>query len=123
MSLETPSSAFSSTCLVRVRPEPTEQYTAQLLGAADLRATAATREEAVEQLRVLLQEQVNLGVLVSIELPRENPLMRWFGHAKDDPDFEDYLEEIRKFREEMDLRENQDSDSGECPDTSLTPTT
>ena len=42
-----------------------------------------------------------------VDVPRENPVMRWFGHAKDDPDFEAYLEEIRKFREEMDLREKQ----------------
>jgi len=122
MNSETPNSHTSS-CLVQVRPEPTGQYTAQLVGAADLQATAATREEAVDQLRGLLQEQVNLGLLLAIELPPKNPLMNWFGHAKDDPDFEDYLEEIRKFREEMDLREKQDSDPGECPDTSLTPTT
>jgi len=122
MNSETPIS-HSSSCLIQVRQEPAGQFTAQLLGAADLQATAVTREEAVEQLRALLQEHVNLGLLVSIELPRKNPLMDRFGYAKDDPDFEEYLEEIRKFREEMDRRENQDSDAGECPDTSLTPTT
>ncbi|MFI5457817.1 MAG: hypothetical protein ACHRXM_20445 [Isosphaerales bacterium] len=122
MSSETPIS-YSSSCLIQVRPVPAGQFTAQLVGAADLQATAATREEAIEQLRGLLQEQVNLGLLLAIELPRENPLMRWFGHAKDDPTFDDYLNEIRKFREEVDRREGQDSDPGECPDTSLTPTT
>jgi len=123
MSLETPSSLFSPSCLVQIRPEPTGQYTAQVVGLSQFCATAATREEAVEQLRALLQEQVNLGLLLAIELPRKNPLMDRFGYAKDDPDFEEYLEEIRKFREEMDRRENQDSDAGECPDPSLTPTT
>jgi hypothetical protein len=49
--------------------------------------------------------------------------MRWAGHLKDDPTFDEYLEEIQKFREEMDRCENQDSGAGECSDTSLTPTT
>ena len=48
---------------------------------------------------------------------------RWFGHAKDDPTFPEYLEEIRNFREEMDRRDNTGSGPGECSDTSLTPTT
>jgi hypothetical protein len=71
----------------------------------------------------MLQQQLHEGSLMWLDVPRENPVMRWFGHAKDDPDFEAYLEDIRKFREEMDLRERQDTGPGECPDTSLTPIT
>jgi hypothetical protein len=123
MTWETPSTPAPSSCLVQVREEPEGQYTAQVVGASDLRATAATREEALEQHRALLQEQVNLGSLLSMEVSRQNPLMRWFGYAKDDPYFEECLEESQKFREEMDRREGQDWDSGECPDTSLTQTT
>jgi len=77
----------------------------------------------MEQLRALLQEQVNLGLLLAIELPPKNPLMDLVGWARDDPTFDEFLEEIRKFREEADRRENQDSSPGECSDTSLTPTT
>jgi len=117
MSLETPISQSSASCLIQVRPEPAGQFTAHVLGATDLHATATTREEAVEQLRALLQEQVNLGLLLAIELPRKNPLMDWFGHAKDDPTFDEYLEEIRKFREEMDRRDDDGSDPDECPGT------
>ncbi len=77
----------------------------------------------MEQLRRLLQEQVNLGSLLSIELPQRNPLMNRFGWAKDDPTFDEYLEEIRKFREEMNRLEDHDPDTSECSDTSLTATT
>ena len=49
--------------------------------------------------------------------------MRWFGHAKDDPDFNDYLEEIRKFRNEVDHNSDDQSALGECSSTSSTPTT
>ena len=119
---ETPFS-HSSSCLIQVRPAPAGQFTAELLGLSDLSATAETREEAVELLRGLLRERFESGSLQWVDVSRENPLMSRFGYAKDDPHFEEYLEEIRKFREEMDLREQQDSDPGECPDTSLTPTT
>ena len=84
---------------------------------------AATAEEAVEQLRGRLQEEVNWGRLLAIELPQQNPVLRWVGQAKDDPEFEEYLEDIRKFREEKDRREGRDLGTDECSDTSLTPTT
>jgi hypothetical protein len=118
MSLETPISQSTASCLIRVRPEPDGQFTALVLGASDLRVTATTPDEAVEQLRALLQEQVNLGLLLAIELPPKSPLMDRIGWAKDDPTFDDYLDEIRRFREEVDRGENQDSSPSGCPDTS-----
>ena len=110
MTWEKLSSVSPSTCLVQVRQEPDGLFTAQVLGGADLQATGATLEEAVEQLRALLQVQVNRGALLSIELPLQDPVMSRFGWARDDPTFDEYLEEIRKFREEMDCREAQSSD-------------
>jgi hypothetical protein len=38
--------------------------------------------------------------------------LKWFGHAKEDPDFADYLDELRRSRAEVDRRE------GDCPDES-----
>jgi hypothetical protein len=116
-------SSNPSSCLVQIRHEPDGQLSARVVGAPDLQATAATGAEAVEQLRALLRQQFDSGSLLWVEIARENPLMRWFGHAQDDPSFEEYLEEIRKYREEMDRPENPGADPGECPDTSGTPTT
>jgi hypothetical protein len=113
----------ASSCLVRVSPAQDGQVTAELLGAPDIQATAATPEEAVEQVRRLLEQQVNLGSFVAVEIPQQNPLAKWAGYAKDDPDFELYLEEIRKFREEEDRREGYVPDPGECSNTSSTPIT
>ena len=93
------------------------------MGESDLQTTAATAEEAVEQLRGRLQEELNCGRLFAIELPPRNPLMERFGSAKDDPTFDEYLEEIRKFREETDRLEGRDLGPDECSNTSLTPTT
>jgi hypothetical protein len=120
---QSPPAVSLATCLVRVVQEPDGRFTARLVGEHDLSATSATPEEAVEQLRTRLQEEVNWGRLFAIELPRRNPLMERFGYAKDDPEFEEYLEEIRKFRQEMDRREGRDFGPDECSDTSLTPTT
>jgi len=123
MKPDNPSSRSASTCLVEIRHEPAGQFTAQVLGVSELHSTAPTQEQAVDQLRALLQQRLDSGALVSIEVSQENPLMRWFGYAKDDPDFEDYLQEIRKYREEVDRLDEHGSDSGECSDTSSTPTT
>jgi hypothetical protein len=120
---QTPPAFSPASCLVRVVQDADGRFTARVLGESDLRATAATAEEAVEQLRARLQAEVNWGRLLAIELPQQNPVLRWAGHAKDDPEFEEYLEEIRKFREEEDRREGRYLGPDECSDTSLTPTT
>jgi hypothetical protein len=120
---QTPPAFSPASCLVRVVQEPDGRFTAHVMGESDLQATAATAEEAVEQLRGRLQEEVNWGRLFAIELPPRNPLMERFGYAKDDPEFEEYLEEIRKFREEVDRREGRYLGPDECSSTSLTPTT
>lgn len=71
----------------------------------------------------VLQYQVDMGSIASIEIPRQNPLMKFAGHLKDDPDFDLYVEEIRKFREEADRRDGRVWETEECSDTSSTPTT
>ncbi len=109
--------------LVEVRAEPAGLVTAALVGLSDLSATAETREDAVDRLRALIRQRVESGGLVTIEIPHENPLMSRFGWAHNDPTFDDYVNEIRKFREEVDRRDNRDSGSAECSDPSSTPTT
>ncbi len=120
---QTPPAFSPASCLVRVGQEPDGRFTAHVMGESDLQTTAATAEEAVEQLRGRLQEELNCGRLFAIELPPRNPLMERFGSAKDDPTFDEYLEEIRKFREETDRLEGRDLGPDECSNTSLTPTT
>jgi hypothetical protein len=57
------------------------------------------------------------------EKSQESGPMKWFGHARDDPGFEEYLEEIRRFRQEVDDRARHEMGEGECSDSSSTPTT
>jgi hypothetical protein len=103
--------------LIIVRPEPPGQFTAQPLGVPEIRAVAATEKEAVEQARRALADWVGSLHWVSVPVPppQSQPWLPGAGHARDDPDFEAYLEEIRRYRQEVEDRE--------CPASSSTPTT
>jgi hypothetical protein len=122
MNVETPT-LLSSTSLVRVREEPDGRFAAELLGAPDIRASAATREAAIEQVRAQVQFEVNDGSIVAIQTLRQDPLMKRAGSMKDDPTFDEFLELIRKFREEDDRREGRVWETDECSNTSSTPIT
>jgi len=103
--------------LVVVRPEPPGQFTAQPLGVPEIQAVAATAEEAIAQAQRALTEWAGALYWVPIERPASAPLA-WppgAGHAKDDPDFDLYLEAIRRYRQEVETRE--------CSDSSSTPIT
>lgn len=103
--------------LVIVRPEPPGQFTAQPLGVPEIRVVAPTAQEAVEQARKALTEWVGAlhWVPVQVPLPQDHPWQQVAGHAKEDPDFNLYLEEIQRSRLEAEERE--------CSDSSSTPIT
>jgi hypothetical protein len=101
---------------VLVRPDAPGRFVAQPLGVPELRAEAASALEAVEEVRRLLAGWPGALYWVPVEgLAPANPLAELAGHARDDPDFEAYLEAIRRYRQEVDARE--------CSSSSSTPTT
>ncbi len=123
MSLANTSLHPSSSCLVLVSSDDQGFFSAQLVGLPEIRASAKSRETAVEQLRTMVQEWIDSGQLQPVEMPTEPSLMKWFGHAKQDPDFADYLGELRRFRAEEDPREGDFSDESGCSDSSSIPIT
>jgi len=72
---------------------------ASVIGVADLQATAPTREEALQQLKRLLQTRVLRGDLVMLNVG-EPDLMDIFGKYKDDPTLQDICEEAYRLRDE-----------------------
>src|SRR5438874_99024 len=66
---------------VVVRPEPAGQFTAQALGLPEIRATAPTRAEALDRIHVMLGGMHASGQLVSVDMQRENPLLKWAGRT------------------------------------------
>jgi hypothetical protein len=117
-----PSVADRVYSLVVVRPEPPGQHTAAVVGLPEIHATAPTREEALEQVRAVLRDWLASGQLVPVELPQDNPWIKYAGWAKDDPDYGAYLEELARARQE-DLERTLREDDQPCSNPSSTPTT
>ena len=80
-------------------------------------------EEALSQVRARIQEWLGTGLLAPLELSQEHPWRQWFGWARDDPDRELYLEEIRRARQEDDMPASPENNDRTCSSISSTPTT
>lgn len=89
------------TQLVLVRAEPPGQFTAQVVGLPDLRATAATRAEVISQVRTQLARWVAEGRLEVVTVAGPHPAIKYCGHVSpDDPAEKLYQEELARFRQE-----------------------
>ncbi len=80
-------------------------YSATVWGLQDCKATGATREEALTNVRQLLIARLEKAEIVSLEIEvpaREHPWMKFAGMFKDDPDFDEMLEDIKALRRERD---------------------
>jgi predicted RNase H-like HicB family nuclease len=101
---------------VLVRPEPVGQFTAQPLGLPDIQAVAASEQEALELVQQALARHAGslhwVPVASAVGTSAVPPAA---GHAKDDPDHDQYLEEIQRFRHEAEARA--------CSSSSSTPIT
>jgi hypothetical protein len=121
MNLDTPAVLLGA--LVVIDSEAPDRVAAQLVGLPELHVTAPTREEALKRLEELVREWLNSGRLAALDLPAENPLMKWFGYARNDPEFTGYLEEIRRQREDGTDNPHAETDDTGCSGSCLTPTT
>jgi hypothetical protein len=111
--------------LVHVREEAPGRYTAQVVGLPEVRATAAAREEAIEQVRQVLVQWLSSGQLVPLAIPVQHPPMKPSGSTKDDPLEQEFLQDLARLRQEdldRTLRAYEREDQG-CSGTSSTPTT
>lgn len=87
--------------LILVRSDAPDQYVAQSLALPEVRATAATEAEAIDQVRASLTSLLTSSKLVRVEVALPdggNPWLSGFGRSADDPDFDDYLREIQRAR-------------------------
>lgn len=81
-------------------------YSARIWELPECRSSGASKEEALKSLHRLLVEHLKRVEIVSmtVHLPQaENPLMKWAGAFKDDPYFDEMLEDIAQLRREKDL--------------------
>jgi hypothetical protein len=88
--------------------------TVQVLGMPELRATAATRSEAVELIRAMLAEWVAAGRLIPLEVSRSNRLLHFSGHVDaNDPLEKEFVEELARLRQD-DLKRTLREEDKEC---------
>lgn len=103
--------------------EPSGQFTVQVVGVPELRATEATRQEAVERIRAMLGDWLISGQLLPIDVPDVNPLLHFADHLNsDDPIEREFVEELARNRSE-DYHRARLEDERECSASSSTPTT
>jgi hypothetical protein len=81
-----------------VRPSGEDQFVAHSVLFPEVKAEAASESEAVEKVRRSLDEFLAASKLIKVSRRSGNPWLDAFGSAADDPDFEVYLDEIRKAR-------------------------
>ncbi len=103
------------------RAEPSGQFSARVLGLPELCALATTRDEAIDQVRAMLNDWFASGQLVPIDVPGPNPLLAFPGHLDpNDPLETEFVEELARQRRE-DIEQTLQEDA--CPSSSSTPTT
>jgi hypothetical protein len=87
---------------VIVEPVAGNGYVARNFGLG-LEGHGATREEAVKSAYILLAEKVESGATFEQvdTSPDSNPLMKYAGMFKDDPDFEDVIDIMAENRRKM----------------------
>ena len=79
------------------------QFEAAVVGAPDVCATAATREEALAKLETAIAKRLEKGELVQLEVRRRG-LAGLFGKFRDDPTLQDICDEAYRERD-ADVRE------------------
>jgi hypothetical protein len=91
--------------LIAVEQQPNGQWLAQVIGWADCQAEAASREAAIARIKQTLNDRLTSMDVVFIDLPTPQTEDSWMKHAgmfKDEPLFDQVLEEIATYRRELD---------------------
>jgi len=84
-----------------VRADSPDHFSAQPLGIPELKTVARTEAEAIEQASQALAQWFASARVVQVSIPESdtgNPWLDTFGRSSDDPDFDEYLEEVKHTR-------------------------
>jgi predicted RNase H-like HicB family nuclease len=98
---------------VLVQNLPDGLFSAFVIGLPDVVAEGATFEEALNKVEILLRERLTTGRLFTIEVEEApagvvaNPWLETHGVLREDTTFDDWVEEIAKYRREVDGEESQ----------------
>jgi len=97
----TPNPLTQLTYQVLIEKHDEDLYSAIVWELPECRSSGSTKEEALKILHRLLTERLKKVEIVSltVDIPQaENPLMKWAGAFKNDPHFDEMLEDIAELR-------------------------
>lgn len=87
--------------------QPTEDnFTASVLELPAITVQGKTEEEVLSGTRTALSNYLSRSKVVTVEMETQpkykNDLMKHFGCLRDDPNFDELMEEIQRYRREVD---------------------
>ena len=94
-----------ATYQIIIESESEGTISATLLGWPECKATGKSRAEAVENLGKLVNARLAKAEIVSVKLKSnlsDNPWIRLAGKYKDDPLYDEFLEDMQAYRRELD---------------------
>jgi predicted RNase H-like HicB family nuclease len=95
---------------VLLEPLDSRAFRATSLLPTRLVAEGATRDEALDRLRKLVQVHFGQGELVQIQVPlpgEPHPWKALAGTLKDHPDFDEFVENMAEYRRQVDADPNR----------------
>ncbi|MGG6269868.1 type II toxin-antitoxin system HicB family antitoxin [Leptolyngbya sp. AN03gr2] len=91
---------------------PTEQrFVASIVNVPGVKAEGQTKEQAIANVKAMLESQLATGEFVTIEVEAQQPRQDddpWIKHQgifADDPTFDDFLAEMAAYRQQVDAQE------------------
>jgi predicted RNase H-like HicB family nuclease len=85
-----------------VRTDSPDHFVAQPLGLPELTTAGSTEAEAVARASQALTEWFESAKVIQVSVPvpvSGNPWIDYFGRSANDPDFDEYLAEIKRARD------------------------
>jgi hypothetical protein len=91
---------------------PSEQrFVASVVGLPSVMVEGETEEEVIAKVKTALESQLAMGKFVTIEISSQqfntgtDPWLKHLGIFANDPTFEDFLEEVAAYRQQVDNQE------------------
>jgi predicted RNase H-like HicB family nuclease len=99
---------------VFVQNSAEQHFLAAIVGVPDVTAEGQTEAEAIAKAKTALESKLAMGKLVTIEIetqnlePEDDPWIKHMGIFTNDPTFDDFLQEVAAYRQQVDIRESKE---------------
>lgn len=90
-----------------VKQQANNSFLATALGIPQCAAEAETKEQAIVKAKEAIENLVAQGEIVTVEVAgiNSNPWLKIYGQLKDEPLFDDFVAEVKIYRESVDKQD------------------